>query len=153
MGKTLESLISTRMNHFQRWRSCPRSSWRRRYQRIYISSCEPWVSEPLSLLHVTTLRTSYIFVGLDHVTSGLQLSAMETNDIQPCITIEAVIRGQFGTVDALARNHIAKLEGDQPDSLLSFRERLRQIRWIANDTVKLFFIHLPLQVLIVVSGS
>ena len=70
---------------------------------------------------------------------AVQFLEMETADIQPHITLEAVNRGEFGGADALVLNDITELGVPEPEFLVAFRDKLRQHRCIARGTVNLFF--------------
>jgi len=72
--------------------------------------------------------------------SAIQLSEMETADIQPHVTLEAINRGEFGGVGALELNNITQLDVPEPQFLVEFRAKLKQHRWIKPETVNLFFI-------------
>jgi hypothetical protein len=69
----------------------------------------------------------------------MQLSEMETTDIQPCVTFKALNQGLFGGASALELNNIAELDVPEPDFLVVFRARLKQPRWVAPQTVHHFF--------------
>ena len=70
----------------------------------------------------------------------MQFLEMETADIQPYVTLEAINRGEFGGVGALELNNITELGVPEPEFLVAFRAKLKQHRWIKPETVNLFFI-------------
>jgi len=79
----------------------------------------------------------------DDVISSLplttQLLEMETTDIQPYVTLNAINRRDFGGVDALELNNITALDVSEPEFLMTFRAKLKHHRWVTPNPVKLFF--------------
>jgi Crinkler effector protein N-terminal domain len=71
-------------------------------------------------------------------------------ELWPSITIKAV-QGSFGRA-ALAPNGISEFLGTEPEFLNEFRSKLRQRRRIQSDAVCLFFDHIPVWSLKVVTG-
>jgi hypothetical protein len=71
---------------------------------------------------------------------AIQLSEVKTADIQPYVSLEAINRAEFGGVGALELNNITELDVLEPEFLAAFRAKLKQHRWIARETVNLFFI-------------
>ena len=97
------------------------------------------------------------FMFTDHVTSPSpstrRFLEMETTDIQPCVTLEAINSGEFGGEGALDLNNITALDVPEPEFLVEFRAKLKRRRCVTPETVNPFFITYRPSYYIIVTGN
>jgi Crinkler effector protein N-terminal domain len=82
----------------------------------------------------------------------VQMTDVGLPELWPSITIKADAQGSFHGRAALGPNGISELLGTEPEFLNEFRSKLRQRRRIQSDAVCLFFDHIPVWSLKVVTG-
>jgi len=62
---------------------------------------------------------------------------VETAEFFPFVTFQALRRGDFGGVENLQTNEIAKLQDAEPPYLTMFKMKLKQKRLIPSDFVRI----------------
>jgi hypothetical protein len=78
---------------------------------------------------------------LDRIGSPLRDTHLATTrDLWPAVTINVIVRGDFGGQAGLEHNEIAEAY-PEPDFITEFRNKLRQRRWIETGSVCFFKSH------------